>query len=622
MSHLLPQNQQLEPAPDFGKAFLWSIVIMFVGYWIGEGMIANTLASIILAVSGWKRGRHRIPWNWWTILVMFALVVTNMWVSGGYAYEILQAGEWGFLSIAISPVLWFPVLYIVGRIRTWRMERISRVLQTSGELAQRDELAGTVPGLFGRDIVVTNPRGATLVIGPPGKGKTKCVIEPTVATASGPTVSASIKWEVFYDTYETRARKGALWALDLGSGIPEGLQRINWSPLSDVRGWDSAGVVAKDWAKPYAQDAKDAHWVESAADWLHVILYAARHRDVVTLSRWCRRGDQSADEIRDEILTAAPSVDDIGASLAVETLDGLLDTPDNERGSILSTLRRMTEVYNSEAILANDGVPFDPREFIHTADTVYIAASTKEQYASAGLVSSLLSSITSAQMEAYNAQEHSGWLSLVMDEVANVAQPPLDEWASQFGGQGIALTAALQDLSQARKKWPGINMLSIFPTKVLMPNIGDDETLRSLTMQAGKFDRTMVTTSSGTSQSTTAFAIPTNTTNENTSVSTQREDILPPEAISQMPMGEAMVWSGGADWRYIRTIPWDDAYWDDYRQAVPRQWRGQVEDDAGTKMLPANADTGEVILHEARVLRDQAEGKHPQHDVRRNEWGR
>lgn len=610
MSHLLPQHQHVQVNRHTGMPFLCASILLVIGSF-GAAEVFHTAACLILAYIGYRRAIDGIrlfsPWLMATVCLVVSLFCMP---SDGNLYGIVAA--W--------PIAWEFVA--AGLTRLIRNNRGPRevALPSSATILDRapEQQVGAVAGTWGSELVMASPRGATLVIGPPGKGKTTCVIMPTVAAASHATVSASVKWEVFYETCETRAKKGALWALDLGSGVPEGAQRILWSPLTDVTGWDSAVTVARDWAKPYAQSANDTHWVDSAADWLAVILFAARNADVTTFSKWCRTANTQ--EIEDEILLYETE-GDIGSRLAIETLNGLANAPDNERGSILSTLRRMTAVYNSETVLAQNGVEFDPHAFVHTADTVYIAANTKEQYASAGLVSALLSSIASAQMKEYNNQRTSGVVTMVIDEAANVARPPLDEWASQFGGQGIALTAALQDLSQARKAWPGINMLGLFPSVILMPGIRDNETLETFSSTAGQFDRTIVTTGSGTSESQTAWAIPTRTTSENISVQTQRESVIPKEAIAQMPLGEGMYWMG-ADWWYIRTIPWGDSYWDDYREAVPVQWRAPVEENTPPMLLEANADEGDVILHQAQVLQDRAEGKLPQEQEQGDVWGR
>ena len=65
---------------------------------------------------------------------------------------------------------------------------------------------------------------------------------------------------------------------------------------------------------------------------------------------------------------------------------------------------------------------------------------------------------------------------LALDEVANVAPlPGLPSVISEGGGQGLITIACLQDLSQARHRWPGQadGFPSLFGTTVvLLPRLG------------------------------------------------------------------------------------------------------------------------------------------------------
>ena len=74
-----------------------------------------------------------------------------------------------------------------------------------------------------------------------------------------------------------------------------------------------------------------------------------------------------------------------------------------------------------------------------------------------------------------------------LDEVANIA--PLAELpaiASEGGGQGLQLVAALQDLSQARARWGSLadGFLTLFGTKLLLPGVADQRTLEAISVRA------------------------------------------------------------------------------------------------------------------------------------------
>ncbi len=77
---------------------------------------------------------------------------------------------------------------------------------------------------------------------------------------------------------------------------------------------------------------------------------------------------------------------------------------------------------------------------------------------------------------------------LALDEVANIAPiPDLPSMISEGGGQGLVTLACLQDLSQARHRWPdrADGFPSLFGTTVVLPGIGDVRTLEALATLAG-----------------------------------------------------------------------------------------------------------------------------------------
>ena len=88
-----------------------------------------------------------------------------------------------------------------------------------------------------------------------------------------------------------------------------------------------------------------------------------------------------------------------------------------------------------------------------------------------------------------------------LDEVANIA--PLGELpqiASEGGGQGLTLLAALQDLSQARARWgkAADGFLTLFGTKLMLPGIADTNTLEAVSTMLGEYDRQVVSTAPAT----------------------------------------------------------------------------------------------------------------------------
>jgi len=85
---------------------------------------------------------------------------------------------------------------------------------------------------------------------------------------------------------------------------------------------------------------------------------------------------------------------------------------------------------------------------------------------------------------------------LALDELANIAPlPGLPALVSEGGGQGLLTLACFQDLSQARHRWPvrADGFPSLFGTTVVLPGIGDVQTLEALSVLSG--DAELVTRS-------------------------------------------------------------------------------------------------------------------------------
>ena len=107
---------------------------------------------------------------------------------------------------------------------------------------------------------------------------------------------------------------------------------------------------------------------------------------------------------------------------------------------------------------------------------------------------------------------------------------------SEGGGQGLITLACLQDLSQARRRWPGQadGFPSLFGTTVVLPGIGDVGTLRALSALAG--DEEIPTRSVSTGRAPSGHPLTDTLTGGRLqfgdSVSTQWRPRLPVDAIA------------------------------------------------------------------------------------------
>jgi type IV secretory pathway TraG/TraD family ATPase VirD4 len=146
-----------------------------------------------------------------------------------------------------------------------------------------------------------------------------------------------------------------------------------------------------------------------------------------------------------------------------------------------------------------------------------------------------------------------------LDEVANIAPlEDLPQIASEGGGQGLILLAALQDLSQARARWgeAAEGFLTLFGTKLILPGIADTRTLEAVSVTLGEYDRKMVaTTRPDPGLIGALFSGPQSPPPSRTrTVSTQRTRVLSPGEIAGIPADRALHLDG-TQWQLLTQTP-------------------------------------------------------------------
>ena len=425
------------------------------------------------------------------------------------------------------------------------------------------------------EYISARPRGGMLVIGPPGSGKSSAVIIPSVLVAPGACVSTSIKGDVMGATTTVRARKGRLWHFDPGGDEhpAPGVTACRWSPLVSVHSWDDARRIASRMAEPIRRGeggkGGDSHFVDRARDWVEVLLYAAHlaGKPVSQVAEWAVGAN--TEDAQTEVLAHLIEAEDAGnkgAQIARRQLEGLIATPDRERGSIVSTMSGLLRIYSSLAArYIGDSPNFDPVEFVRTSDTLYITASPERQQEYAPLIAALIEEIRYAVYARHRAQEEGRepWrphVTFVLDEANNTAQIPLPAIISEAGGQSLHIIVGLQDLSRARARWgkEADGFLTLFPTKLILPGVIEPYTLDALSNASGEYDRQMV----GYGESTAyvgQYSIPVTTTNPSYSV--HRQKVLTQGDIANLPEGKALLWEGANWWLVSVGMHWQHPVW-------------------------------------------------------------
>jgi type IV secretion system protein VirD4 len=176
------------------------------------------------------------------------------------------------------------------------------------------------------------------------------------------------------------------------------------------------------------------------------------------------------------------------------------DRPD--RGVPLGALA----AYNADAVRAAAANPnFDPARFAASTDTIYLTAPEHKQSLCAPLIVGLLEQVRHAVYERAAAETPEGPPMLwALDEIANIAPiHDLPALISQAGGQRLQVMVGLQDLSQARSRWGSEvaeGFMSLFQTRLVLFGIGDPRTLEAISLALGEYDRKVVSSTLGTSE--------------------------------------------------------------------------------------------------------------------------
>ena len=434
--------------------------------------------------------------------------------------------------------------------------------KTAGE-AVRAEVArlggGAYLGVSSRGgWILADPESAVMVLGPPRSGKTSAVMIPAVLGASGAVIATSTKPEVMAATVAARSEVGQAWLFDPSASelrLPDGVRRLCWSPVAAAGSWDEALVMARAMTacvRVGAGTSNESHWTERAAALLAPLLYAANltKRPISEVLRWT---------LRQDLDPAQAVLADCDSEIALDVLVGIEQTDARERSSIFSATAGVLAAYNADAVRAAAAHPnFDPPRFAGSADTIYITAPEHRQALCAPLIVGLLEQIRHAVYERAATQAMDGPVMLwALDEVANIAPiGDLPALISQAGGQRLQVMVGLQDLSQARSRWgadAAEGFMSLFQTKAVLSGIGDARTLESISLALGEYDRKVVSSSKGTSESDEWFSP--HGYNESVSYQTQRQRVLTPGEIAKLPPGQGLLLRG-ADWGLIGLTRW------------------------------------------------------------------
>jgi type IV secretory pathway TraG/TraD family ATPase VirD4 len=476
-----------------------------------------------------------------------------------------------FLGLLVMPgntAVVIPVLTLVGLALAWRLSTYIRDIRgwlnrhrepspafgTGGLAAIRAQVAreggGAILGITSRRRWrLARAERAVLVLGPPRSGKSSGLIIPTVLTAPGPVVSTSTKPDVLTATAAGRSEVGRVWEFDPTGHTTPSSRSLRWSPVTSARSWDGALMMARAMVTGTGVGAgtTDAtHWSKRATALLAPLLHAAAlaSLNVSEVVEWVFGHNLDAPR---RLLAQHD------ARLAAGVLAGLANTEARERSSIFSAAADALEAYATQAALtAATGPNFNADQFVRSTDCIYIHAPAEQQALAAPLVCGLLAEVRRATYHAHATGQLPRRVVFALDEAANIAPlAELPQIASEGGGQGLALIAAFQDLSQARARWGPLadGFLTLFGEKLILPGVADPRTPEAVSLALGEYDRPVVSQTRNPGGRGSAFPLG----GVSRTTSTQRQRVLSPGEIANLPTGHGLHLDG-LDWELLTLV--------------------------------------------------------------------
>ncbi|MFE6449616.1 TraM recognition domain-containing protein [Nocardiopsis dassonvillei] len=385
----------------------------------------------------------------------------------------------------ILPLRWRAVLRLhpgpgwIGGWERWRVlglpsaRRTARVVRRNltwwqirkpGGWKEYATLLGYAWGWVVRRKVVAGPESVVFVLAGPRRGKTGASGE-RILDAPGKVVATSIRDDALSKTVGPRSEKGKIFVWN-----PEGAGRfgstLRYDPVEGCR--DPRVAVRKAGRMVFSQDSAGlsdaAFWNNQACMVLAGYLHAAAlvGYDMRHVYAWI----SGSDETPLRILREAENADGAQRQVVQRFLQTM---PDRTQQSVTTTLsgvlQFMTHPDISRMLAHSDnaqeelGLPewFDPAEFVSDTDcsTLYLV-SNGEDSVTRPLFAALLAEIAHEVRQAASASPDGRLpmpIDMELDEIANTAPVPVDQWASWMGGCGVRIRVYAQTWSQVVKRY-------------------------------------------------------------------------------------------------------------------------------------------------------------------------
>ena len=396
---------------------------------------------------------------------------------------------------------------------------------------------------------------ALVAFGPPQSGKSAGLAVPALLEWDGPAVASSIKTDLLAATARRRRSLGRVFVFDPFELA--GTSSDTWSPLHAARTWDGALEVAWRLAAAGELDQRSVEggdfWAIAAEQRLAPLLYAASATGarIDSVVRWAY--GQGTRELDQALAQLAGSAQDDGeladAHAAYDSVRAFEAQADRTRSSIEATAQALLRAYRfSRVARSAQSCQITPDRLLDEAATLYLVGDAKASKLLRPIFLVLLSEIVD---RAYERATLAGGrlelpLLLCLDEAGNIAPlPNLAEIASTAPSHNIQLVSIFHDLAQARSRYrqQAETVVNSHRARMLLPGVADLETLRYFAGLIGEEearDRSVTTGAGGTTRSTAS----------------RRRPLVAPEALRQLPEGNALLLYGRIPPTELRLRMW------------------------------------------------------------------
>jgi len=360
--------------------------------------------------------------------------------------------------------------------------------QASAELPKDRFVLGNTAGSF----VMAPPNQALMIFAGPRSGKSSGLIIPNVLHLDESSlVFTSTRSDILVKTAKHRSQLGTVWLYDpmhLTNPLPDGVQRINWTPMSGCEFLTVALRHSDEFTTGVSEgtDDKNGFFAQSASRLLASAFHVAaiHHLPMSDIPKLIQERSLQS------LLGLAQQKSEAQVLSIIQSLVGF-----RELNSIQATAAATTSIFSTKFIANPDpsDVTFDPLALLNGQNTLAIIAKSDlgGTLTASPLTTSLLTDIYT-EIHALSQAQSDGRLPIshcwLLDEFfALGGLSALPQMASESAGRNHHLAIALQSAEQLTVLYgqKADTLHDLFGTKMAGSGVSSVPTLRRLEMVGG-----------------------------------------------------------------------------------------------------------------------------------------